>query len=336
MQDFQIRDRLKKAVLGIQSSNFDCLALDVFRYQAKSNPVYENFISLLSINSETIGSIDKIPYLPIQLFKTYPIVSGTASLDFKFESSGTTGQLTSKHYVSDFVFYHQVSQLGFENSYGPLSDYCFLALLPSYLERQNSSLVNMVEYFINQSNYPESGFYLNNLSDLLKMLMYCKAKKIPTVLIGVSFALLDLAEQYKIDLSGIIIMETGGMKGKRKELTRIELHNVLKASFHSDAIHSEYGMTELLSQSYSKGKGLFYPSSTKKVLWRDILDPLNCKQFGKRGGLNIIDLANIDSCSFIATDDLTTINEDGSFSVLGRLDNSDIRGCNLMIDELNV
>jgi len=327
------KEALKKAVLAVQKEHFEPLALKVFQYQAYHNPVYARYLSLLSIQPDLVKELTQIPFLPIQLFKNHKIISGEMTDEFCFESSGTTGSTPSRHFVSDLDFYDKVSQIGFEKQFGSLNQYCFLALLPSYLERQRSSLVHMVAHFISQSPYEESGFFLHNQSALISQLARCIEKSIPTILIGVSFALLDLAESHPMPLRDIILMETGGMKGRRKEMTRTELHQQLSKAFQLDHIHSEYGMTELLSQSYSKGEGLFYPSLTKRVLLRDPTDPFKVSRTGRRGVLNIIDLANIDSCAFIATDDLGNIYPDGSFEVSGRLDDSELRGCNLLIEQ---
>ena len=235
------------------------------------------------------------------------------------------------HHLKSPADYRAISQLGFEHFYGDIGEFCILALLPSYLERSGSSLVYMVDHFIQQSKHPQSGFFLNELDALVEKLAYCQQNGIPTLLIGVSFALLDLAERYPMSLPDMIIMETGGMKGRREEMTRDELHGILQEAFQVAAIHSEYGMTELFSQAYSKGKGLFYPSPTMRVLGRDITDPLSLQNRGQTAAINIIDLANIDTISFIATDDLGQVYPDHSFRILGRLDDSDIRGCNLMV-----
>ena len=327
-----LKESLKKAVLSLQKESFESLALEVFQYQARFNPVYAEYLSLLSIRPESVKVLTEIPFLPIQLFKNHKIISGQVLNDFCFESSGTTGSIPSCHYVSDLEFYNKISQIGFEKQFGPLNQYCFLALLPSYLERQHSSLVHMVAHFISQSQYKESGFFLDDQQALVNRLERCIEQKVPTILIGVSFALLDLAESYPMPLHKTVLMETGGMKGRRKEMTRSELHRQLCTAFQLEDIHSEYGMTELLSQSYSKGKGLFFPSMSKQLLLRDPTDPFQVSRTGRRGVLNIVDLGNIDSCSFIATDDLGNIYADGSFEVLGRLDDSELRGCNLLIE----
>ncbi len=321
----------KIKTLSIDS--FNDLAMDVFRFQANCNAVYSEYLSLLKVDFQDIKSVEEVPFLPIQFFKNYSIKTGSWQEQSIFTSSGTTSDSASHHPVHDLGFYKQNTELGFQKFYGHPSNYCILALLPSYLERSGSSLIFMADHFIQQSKYPQSGFFLNNTDDLLQVLSSVKKNKIPTILLGVSFALLDLAERYEIDLTNIIVMETGGMKGRRKELTRSELHAILKASFGIKSVHSEYGMTELFSQAYSKGNGKFQSAPTMKVFTREITDPLTLQKNNKIGVLNIADLANFQTISFIATEDLGKVHQDGSFEVLGRLDNSDIRGCNLMLSE---
>jgi phenylacetate-coenzyme A ligase PaaK-like adenylate-forming protein len=249
-----------------------------------------------------------------------------------FESSGTTGSATSRHYVSDLTVYEMSFQTGFRYFYGEPSDFFFAAMLPSYTERENSSLVYMMNSLIRKSKYRGSGFYNNDPIKLIKTLERVKQDGQKGILLGVSFALLDLAEKYSNDLSGLTVIETGGMKGRRKEITREELHSTLKAGFNIDTIHSEYGMTELLSQAWSKGEGIYYCPPWMKIFIRDPLDPLTLlEEPGRTGGINIIDLANIDSCSFLAANDIGKMHDDGGFEVLGRLDNSDVRGCNLLL-----
>lgn len=325
---------LQKRILEVQADNFDALALDVFRFQAVHNPIYKTYLELLKIEPNIIKDLNQIPFLPISLFKQHKIVSGDWITETIYTSSGTTGQVRSQHHIQNVPFYHQIARQGFEHFYGSLTDYCFLALLPSYLERSGSSLVAMVDDFIKRSKWTQSGFFLNDLAALAKQLQAVQAQRIPTVLIGVSFALLDLAEQYQLDLSHCIIMETGGMKGRRKELLRSELHQILGTAFQVETIHSEYGMTELLSQAYSKGGGLFEPIPSMKIMIRELTDPFHYLPDNRNGTINIIDLANVHSCTFIATDDLGKTFADGSFIIHGRKDNSDLRGCNLMIYEL--
>jgi len=314
------------------TADFEKLALTIFNHQARNNVVYKQFLSLLKINIDSIKSIEKIPFLPIQFFKSHKIVSTTDSVEQIFTSSGTTGSLTSKHFVTDVSLYEQSYLTAFEHFYGNIEEYTILGLLPSYLERTGSSLIYMVNDFIVRSKKPKSGFYLDNISELKNTLINLDAKGERVLLIGVSFALLDLVESYTFSLKNTIIMETGGMKGRRKELIRNELHYQLKKGFGIANIHSEYGMTELLSQAYSKGEGIFTCPPWMKVAIRDTEDALMPLPNGKTGGINIIDLANANSCSFIATQDLGKTHADGTFEILGRFDHSDIRGCNLLID----
>ncbi|MCU0471359.1 MAG: acyl transferase [Arcicella sp.] len=378
---------LKKKVLQLVPAQFDALALEVFRYQAQNNPVYAQYLQYLGTQIDSIQHVEKIPFLPIEFFKSQEIITGNKNTKLTFESSGTTGQQTSRHYIKDPDFYLKVAEQIFEKFYGKLSDFQILALLPSYLERNNSSLVYMVEHFIKKSGSPDSGFFLNDYENLVKILKQGSKKtgdstlsnninrdskseiqhpKPKILLIGVTFGLLDFAEYgtagVPVDLSflqeteNLIVMETGGMKGRRKELLREEVHEILTKAFHVKTIHSEYGMTELLSQGYSFGEGVFELPTSMKILLRDVNDPFSYVPHARSGGLNVIDLANIDSCSFIETKDLGSYqlpvsseqlpgNSDvetdlplsvspqtkAQFRILGRFDNSDIRGCNLMI-----
>lgn len=312
------------------ASEFEDLALKIFKFQFENNVVYRSFCDLLYKHPADIKDISDIPFLPIQFFKTHQVITSKGEPEKIFTSSGTTGSITSKHYITDLKLYEESYLKGFHHFYGSVEDYVVLALLPSYLERDGSSLVYMVNDLIKKSNQAESGFYLNNLDDLAKTLIQLEAKKQKTLLIGVSFALLDLVEQFKLNLKHTIVMETGGMKGKRKEIIRQELHQILQTGFGVSQIHSEYGMTELLSQAYSKGNGIFMCPPWMKLLTRDPEDALTLQHAYKTGGINVIDLANINSCSFIATQDLGKVQTDGSFEIIGRFDNSDIRGCNLM------
>ena len=313
---------------------FGALALDIFRYQAEYNPLYHEFLRLLSVRPGSVQSIESIPFLPIQFFKSYHVKTGEWEPELTFSSSGTTAAATSRHLLRDAALYRQNARRGFEFFYGPTSNYAVLALLPAYLERSGSSLVFMADDFIRQSAYPESGFFLHNTDALIAVLARCRDKSIPTLLLGVSFALWELAEKHPMSLSGVVIMETGGMKGRRREITREELHAILRDAFGVESIHSEYGMTELLSQAYSQGGGLFRPSPSMRVLAREITDPLALQRPGATGALNIIDLANLDTISFIATDDLGRVYPDGSFEVLGRHDAGDVRGCNLLVADV--
>ncbi|MFT4760654.1 MAG: hypothetical protein ACI9XO_002202 [Paraglaciecola sp.] len=327
----QQRQDLFEKIQKVAPANFAELALAVFKYQATFNPVFKEYISLLNVDCQKITTVEDIPFLPIQFFKNKEIKTGNWSPAATFSSSGTTSETTSSHQLFSPDFYKKNARHGFQQFYGNVQDYCVLALLPSYLERSGSSLIFMAADFIEQSKYAESGFFLNNVEELLAILKDLQKRKIPTLLMGVSFALLDLAERFPRDLSNIIIMETGGMKGRRKEITRGELHQIFNQAFQTSNIHSEYGMTELFSQAYSKGKGIFFPSPIMRVLAREVTDPLQIQKTGKTGVLNIIDFANLDTCSFIATDDLGRVNADDSFEILGRLDASDVRGCNLLV-----
>ena len=310
---------------------FEKIALKVFRHQYENNIVYREFCELLKTDSHKVKSLDQIPFLPIQFFKSHNVVSNTNIIQETFTSSGTTGAVTSKHLVTDASIYEESYRKGFSQFYGNIEDYVILALLPSYLEREGSSLIYMVEDLIQLSNHSESGFYLHNHDELIKKLIELDHSGQNVILIGVTYALLDLMEKQQFQLQNTIIMETGGMKGKRKEMIREELHQQLCDGFGVSVIHSEYGMTELLSQAYSLGEGVFECPSWIQILIRDTEDALTYIPQGKTGGINVIDLANINSCSFIATQDLGKKNPNNSFEVLGRFDNSDIRGCNLMV-----
>ena len=319
-------------IFAIQTpQEFEQKALEVFSYQFENNNVYRSFCDLLYKHPSDIKTIQEIPFLPISFFKSHEVVSSQKETQAIFTSSGTTGSITSKHYVKDLSLYETSFRTGFTQSYGDINDYVILALLPSYLEREGSSLVYMVDHLIKASNHIESGFYLHDYFALSEKLKNLDASGKKVLLIGVSFALLDLIENNSFSLNNTIVMETGGMKGKRKEMIREELHSILSKGFGVSKIHSEYGMTELLSQAYSKGGGVFTTPSWMKILTRDPEDPLSIAPHSKTGGLNIIDLANINSCSFIATQDLGRVYPNESFSIVGRFDNSDIRGCNLMV-----
>ena len=314
------------------NKEFEKLALQVFYYQAENNLVYKQYLEYLGVNPSEITTINKIPFLPIDFFKYHKIICGTQTEEKVFKSSGTTLDIRSHHFITDLKLYEHSFNSGFKKFYGDIKDYCILGLLPSYVENGDSSLVYMVESLIKQSNHHESGLYLNNYDELLEIISELEKAKQKYMIIGVSYALLDLAEKNKQKQKNAIIMETGGMKGRRKELPKEELHKILSDSFGIETIHSEYGMTELLSQAYSFGKGEFSTPAWMKVLIRDIYDPFTYLQNGKSGGINIIDLANINSCSFIETKDLGRINMNNTFFVLGRFDNSDIRGCNLLVE----
>jgi len=310
---------------------FEKVALKVFRFQYKNNLVYKEFCDFLKTDTQKVKKLQQIPFLPIQFFKSHKVVSNEYPIQATFSSSGTTGMATSKHFVSDVSLYEESYRKGFSQLYGNIEDYVVLALLPSYLEREGSSLIYMVEDLIQMTNNPESGFYLHNLEELTEKLIRLDSEGQDVILIGVTYALLDLIEKQKFQLTNTIVMETGGMKGRRKEMIREELHQQLCNGFGVTVIHSEYGMTELLSQAYSLGNGVFECPSWMQILVRDTEDALTYVSDGKTGGINVIDLANINSCSFIATQDLGKKNPNNSFEVLGRFDNSDIRGCNLMV-----
>lgn len=324
---------LEEELFNIGSDEqFLSLALKIFRLQIEKNPVYAEYISLLGVDPAKVNSLLGIPFLPISFFKEKQVVTGEFTSGLVFQSSGTSGQVPSKHFVRSGSVYERSFLTSFRLFYGNPADYCILALLPSYLERKNSSLVYMMDHLIRRSDHPDSGFYLDDLSALSKILESRNSDRHNTILIGVSFALLDLAEKFPRCLSdNIILMETGGMKGRREELIRKELHSILSSAFGLEKIHSEYGMTELLSQAYSKGDGRFLAPGWMKVLPRDLYDPFTLLPPGNRGGINIIDLANIYSCSFIETGDIGTVHVNGEFEISGRMDHSETRGCNLMV-----
>ena len=325
-------------IFSVTEESFPSVALGIFRFQFENNPVYKAYVQALAIDPGKIDSVYDIPFLPVSFFKTHRVCTTLFEPKAVFESSGTTGIATSRHYINDPGIYEESFVKGFESRYGKIKNWCIIGLLPSYLERKNSSLIFMVNKMIGESDCPESGFYLDEYAKLKEVLTTLENRKQKTLLIGVTFGLLDFAEQFQLPLQHTVIMETGGMKGRRKEMIREEVHNELKQAFSVPAIHSEYGMTELLSQAYSKGNGIFECPPWMKVLVRDEDDPLNVQgpdnamqQNEKRGVLNVIDLANVWSCSFIATEDAGRVSGNGSFEVQGRVDNSDIRGCNLLI-----
>jgi phenylacetate-coenzyme A ligase PaaK-like adenylate-forming protein len=310
---------------------FEKIALKVFRYQYENNKIYHEFCNYLKVVPHDVKSLDKIPFLPIGFFKSHDVVSNTSTPRETFTSSGTTGMVTSRHLVTDVTLYQDSYRRAFSEFYGNVEDYAVLALLPSYLDRAGSSLIYMVDDLIKLSNNPNSGFYLHNQDELAEKLVALDNSGQNVLLIGVTYALLDLIETRQFNLQNTIIMETGGMKGRRKEMIREELHQILCKGFGVNAIHSEYGMTELLSQAYSLGDGIFECPNWMQILVRDTEDALSYVDYGKTGGINVIDLANVNSCAFIATQDLGKKYPDGSFEVLGRFDHSDIRGCNLMV-----
>jgi len=317
---------------SIDSENvFEQHALNLFAYQFENNKVYRSYCDLINVSPAEVHHYSEIPFLPIQFFKTHKVTSNPSETAVTFLSSKTTGQIASKHPVHDVDLYVKSFEKGFAHFYGAIEEYVLLALLPSYLEREGSSLVFMADHLIKKTNRPESGFYLNDWEALRKQLEKGEQQKQKTLLLGVSFALLEGAEKYEWNLKNTLIMETGGMKGMRKEWIRSELHQKLKEAYGVTQVHSEYGMTELLSQAYSTGEGLFRCPPWMKVLSRSLEDPFELMEQGKTGALNIIDLANVDSCAFIATEDLGKVHSGGSFEVLGRFDHAEIRGCNLMV-----
>lgn len=337
------RTSLKQAILSLPSASvdFDSLALRIFRYQAVHNPVYRDYIRYLRRNPAQVSRLEEIPFLPIEFFKQHRVVTASPYIQVTFESSGTTGQTPSRHFVADAGLYRQVSETIFSQYYGSPADYHILALLPSYLERKNASLVYMIQHFIGLGEAPFSGFFLHHTEALVHTLKRIsesdRATQRKVLLIGVTFALLDLAESgydwtFLESIPGLVVMETGGMKGRREELLREEVHQILTRAFGVAKIHSEYGMTELLSQAYSPGEGIFRQPPTMRILLRDVNDPFSIGFQRRSGGINVVDLANIDSCCFIETKDIGSFTgAEGEFRVLGRFDNADIRGCNLML-----
>ncbi len=320
-------------IFRVQKDSFEATTLEVFRFQALHNPVYRSFLEALRVNPAAIDKPEQIPFLPVRFFKTQAVQTTEFEPEAVFESSGTSGTVNSRHFVKDLGLYRQSFMNGFELFYGPVKDWCIIGLLPSYLERKGSSLVYMVEHLIQLSGHHDSGFYLYEQEKLSATLAELEKQKQKTLLIGVTFALLDLAEKFPQPLQHTIIMETGGMKGRKREMIREEVHQALKSAFGVSAVHSEYGMTELLSQAYSKSGGIFSCPPWMRILVRDDEDPFVVKQEGA-GIINVIDLANIYSCSFIATDDAGKVLTDGNFEVLGREDGSDLRGCNLMLSDI--
>jgi len=302
-----------------------------FHHQARHCAVYSEYLSLINVNPTDIRRVEHIPFLPIDFFKSHNITSTTGEPQIVFTSSGTTGSVQSKHYVTDVAIYERSFRTAFEQFYSDPGDMAILALLPSYSEREGSSLIYMVDDLVRQSRHPRSGYFLYNHDDLYDVLQGLKAVGTPTLLIGVTYALLDFVENYVVDFPQLLVMETGGMKGRRREMIREEVHERLSQGFNVPKIHSEYGMTELLSQAYSKGDGLFHCPPWMQIHIRDTNDPFSLLPMGRTGAVNIIDLANVHSCAFIATQDLGKKHTDGSFEVLGRFDQSDIRGCNLLV-----
>ena len=346
-----MQDQWFHKIFSVTNAVFEDLAIEIFRFQHQNNSIYRAYIQMLKVDPKRVSEVSKIPFLPIQFFKSHTVKTTEFEPEIVFESSGTTVTINGYHFIKNADLYTQSFSKTFEIFYGPVEEWCIIGLLPSYLERKNSSLVFMVDELIRRSGHSQSGFYLHEYDKLYLTLKELEAKKQQTLLIGVSFALLDFAERHEMALKHTIVMETGGMKGRKKEIVRNELHEILRRKFRLPAVHSEYGMTELLSQAYSKANGIFHCPPWMRILMRDEEDPLTVEsgiqtrefnvessgspntqdpRFTKRGAINIIDLANVYSCSFIATDDAGRLYTDGSFEVLGRIDNSDIRGCSLM------
>ena len=327
---------LEKRVFAARGNNFTELALEIFQFQYQFNEVYRNYCNALKTEVSAVNCLEKIPFLPISFFKSHQIKTTGFEPEAVFESSGTTTSINSRHFIKDIMLYKKSFTHAFNKFYGGAANKCILGLLPSYLERNNSSLVFMVNDLIQQSNHKLSGFYLYDIEKLRRTILSNELLKQPTLLIGVTYALLDFAAQYPMQLRHTIIMETGGMKGRREEMTRHEVHQQLQQQLGISLVHSEYGMTELLSQAYSKGDGIFHCPAWMKILIREEDDPFAIylanaiKERPLTGALNIIDLANIYSCSFIATSDVGRLYSNESFEILGRLDNSDVRGCSLM------
>ncbi|QEC42781.1 acyl transferase [Pseudobacter ginsenosidimutans] len=325
-----MNSKYEDKVFLTDQAGFDQLALELFRFQYEQNPVYREYVNALRIVGDDVKRVEDIPYLPIQFFKTRDVRTTLFEPEAVFMSSGTTQTINSRHSVKSLALYRESFLLAFEQFYGPVNEWCIIGLLPSYLERSNSSLVVMADDLVRRSGHPDSGFYLYEHEKLAQVLQSLEARKQKTLLIGVTFGLLDFAEKFPMPLRHTIIMETGGMKGRREEMTRQEVHDILKTAFGLSSIHSEYGMTELLSQGYSKGEGIFHTPAWMQIRVRQEDDPLDVRLSGT-GIINVIDLANIYSCCFIATEDVGRVYEDGSFEVQGRVDNSDIRGCSLMV-----
>jgi Acyl-protein synthetase, LuxE len=316
-------------IFSLQPPPFGEMALQAFLYQYRHNTIYGQYADAVGRPPEKVVSLKDIPFLPIRFFKSHTVVSGTFEPEAVFESSGTTQTVNSRHYVKSRALYQQSFMKAFQQFYGAVTDYCIIGLLPSYLERSNSSLVVMADELIKQSKHPHSGFYLYEHEKLFHVLQALEQQKQKTLLIGVTFALLDFAEAHSLHLQHTIIMETGGMKGRREEWTRQQVHDLLTLKLGVTTIHSEYGMTELLSQAYSDGNGIFYCPPWMKILLREEDDPLRISN-ASNGIINVIDLANIYSCCFIATDDAGKLFPNEGFEVIGRTDNSDLRGCSLM------
>jgi hypothetical protein len=321
-------------IFSNEAFDFSQTALELFRFQYAHNEVYKNYVDAIGVKPALVRRLEEIPFLPIRFFKTHKIITTAFEPELIFESSGTTQTINSKHYVKNASIYQESFLHGFKRFYGDPESICIIGLLPSYLEREHSSLVYMVDQLIKKSGHRFGGFYLDEFDQLAMMLDTLKNEQQKVLLIGVTFALLDFAQTHPMPLQHVTVMETGGMKGRKEEMLRQQVHEILMHQFQIDAIHSEYGMTELLSQAYSKGNGIFHTPPWMKILIRDEEDPLAIKQIHQqkqiKGIINVIDLANIYSCSFIATDDLGVLHHDNSFEVSGRIDNSDLRGCSLL------
>lgn len=317
---------------SLNAQRFDEIALRLFRFQARENLIYKGYLEALRVNPDKVNGIEDIPFLPIRFFKEHALKTGKWAEKLFFESSGTTGTQTSRHAINDIDSYLSHAEQIFEKNFGSLTHYHLLALLPSYLEKGNSSLVAMIDHFIKKTDSVHSGFYLNNYEKLVEDVDRLKTSSKKVIVWGVTYALLDVADLYKPDWQDVMVFETGGMKGRRREITREELHQTLKANLKLDKIYSEYGMTELLSQAYTQGTHLFYPSHSMKIIIREITDPFRKGLIDETGIINVIDLANIYSMAFIETEDLGKVNKSGNFEVLGRSDNSDVRGCNLLVE----
>jgi len=327
------REILKSRLERVGSQEFEELALDIFKYQFEENPVYRLFVETLKGKGFRPKNKQEIPFLPVSFFKSYRVISGDHMVSNVYRSSATTGSIRSEHHVVDNSLYLRTALKTFEKYYGSIKDWTICALLPGYLERGDSSLVSMAKYFIDKSMDSSSGFFLDEIDELLQVLKQCKGSGKQVLLLGVSFALLELAD-LELDLSHVIVMETGGMKGRGKEMPKKAFHELLKRGLGVTKIHSEYGMTELLSQGYSLGNGVFHPAGTMQVICKELTDPLSVVPFGKSGIINVIDLVNIDSCSFIETQDLGIVRANGDFELLGRVDAAEIRGCNLLVSDI--
>lgn len=317
---------------SVNAQTFDQIALDLFQFQSAQNATYQRYIQALGVDPIHITRLEQIPFMPIRFFKSHDIKTASWQEEETFMSSGTTGSSTSRHPVHSPSLYHRQARLTFEHFFGSLQEYHVLALLPSYQQQGHSSLISMVNHFIQCTGSSYSGFYLNNDAKLLQDIAHLRKEDKKILVWGVTYALLDIAEKYAPDWKGVLVMETGGMKGKRKEITREALHEKLRKGLGVTEIYSEYGMTELLSQGYTRGANLFFPGNSLKIMIRDITDPLRKGLLSETGGINVIDLANFRSVAFIETEDLGKVHENGSFEVLGRIDNSDIRGCNLLVE----